>query len=207
MFFYLKILVFLFCLGLAPGAVSAAGAASGAASGQWEIDMEHSTVGFRIRHIVGYVPGVFSRFSGQVEYDPARPEQGQFYLLIDSSSVHTGVPARDEHLRSPDFLDVERSPKMIFSSRKVLRADGNNLIVIGDLTIRDVTAEVRVPLQVLGIADHPFVDKMPGVRVLGLQASFSINRLDFHVGSEEWTRMGIMGETVDLTIDMELLQR
>lgn len=48
---------------------------------------------------------------------------------------------------------------------------------------------------------------MPGTRVLGLHAAFSINRLDFHVGSEEWTRMGVMGETIDLTIDMELLQR
>jgi polyisoprenoid-binding protein YceI len=200
---FLRMLVFTFFCVCAPGALSAAEKEPG----QWEIDMEHSTVGFRIRHIVGYVPGVFSRFSGQVEYDPVRPENSQFYLLIDSSSVHTGVPARDEHLRSPDFLDVERSPKMIFSSRKVLREDGGSLVVVGDLTIRDVTAEVRVSLQILGIAGHPFADKMPGVRVLGLHASFSINRLDFHVGSEEWTRMGIMGETIDLTIDMELLQR
>jgi len=174
---------------------------------QWEIDPDHSTVGFRIRHIVGYVPGVFSRFSGEVKYDPASPESSHFYLLIDSSSVHTGVPARDEHLRGSDFLDAERSPKMIFSSRQVLREDDGALLVVGDLTIRDVTAEVRVRLQILGIAAHPFADKMPGVRVLGLQATFSINRLDFHVGSEEWTRMGVMGETVDLTIDMELLQR
>lgn len=200
---FLRMLVFTFFCVCAPGALSAAEKEPG----QWEIDMEHSTVGFRIRHIVGYVPGVFSRFSGQVEYDSVRPENSHFYLLIDSSSVHTGVPARDEHLRSPDFLDVERSPKMIFSSRKVLREDGGSLVVVGDLTIRDVTAEVRVSLQILGIAGHPFVDKMPGVRVLGLHASFSINRLDFHVGSEEWTRMGIMGETIDLTIDMELLQR
>lgn len=200
---FLRLLVFSFLCICAPGAFSAAGAQSD----QWEIDMEHSTVGFRIRHIVGYVPGVFSRFAGEVEYDPARPEKSRFYLLIDSSSVHTGVAARDEHLRSPDFLDVKRSPKMIFSSRKVLREDGDTIIVVGDLTIRDVTAEVRVPVQILGIADHPFTDKMPGVRVLGLHASFSINRLDFHVGSEEWTRMGIMGETIDLAIDMELLRR
>jgi len=200
---FLKILVFSFCCLSAPGTLSAAGKEPG----QWEIDMEHSTVGFRIRHIVGYVPGVFSRFSGQVEYDPARPEKSQIYLLIDSSSVHTGVPARDEHLRSLDFLDVERSPKMIFSSRRVLREDGDTLVVVGDLTIRDVTAEVQVPLQILGIASHPLTDKMPGVRVLGLHASFSINRLEFHVGSVEWTRMGLMGETVDLAIDMELLQR
>jgi polyisoprenoid-binding protein YceI len=200
---FLRILVFSFFCVSAPAALWAAERESG----HWEIDMEHSTVGFRIRHIVGYVPGVFSRFSGEVEYDPARPENSHFYLLIDSSSVHTGVSARDEHLRSPDFLDVERSPKMIFSSRRVLREDEDSLVVIGDLTIRDVTAEVRVRLQILGIAEHPFADKMPGVRVLGLHAEFSINRLDFHVGSEEWTRMGVMGETVDLTVDMELLQR
>lgn len=201
--YFLKIVVFTFFCILAPGVLVAAEKASG----QWEIDMEHSSIGFRIRHIVGYVPGVFSRFSGQVEFNAAMPEQSQFYFLIDSSSVHTGVPARDEHLRSPDFLDVERSPRMIFSSKKVVREDGDILVITGDLTIRDVTAEVRVPLQVLGVVDHPFKDKMPGVRVFGLHAAFSINRLDFHVGSEKWTQMGIMGETIDLTIDMELLQR
>lgn len=201
--FFWKIAVFLLCCGCVPGVLWAANAAPG----QWEIDAEHSSVGFRIRHIVGYVPGVFSRFSGQVEFDPQYPEKSQFYLLIDSSSVHTGVPARDEHLRSPDFLDVERSPRMIFSSRNVVREDGDTVVVIGDLTIRDVTAEVRIPLQVLGVVEHPFADKFPGTRVLGLHAAFSVNRLDFHVGEEKWTRMGVMGETIDLTIDMELLQR
>ena len=153
--FSLKIWVILLFCGLVPTALPAAGTAPG----QWEIDPDHSSVGFRIRHIVGYVPGVFSRFTGEVEFDPERPEKSQFYLLIDSSSVHTGVPARDDHLRSPDFLDVERSPRMIFSSRKVIREDGNTFVVIGDLTIRDVTAEVRVQLQVLGTAPHPFAAK------------------------------------------------
>ncbi len=199
----LKILVFVLLFGFTPGALSAAGPAPG----PWEIDMEHSTVGFRVRHIAGFVPGVFTRFSGQVDYDPARPEESQFYLLIDSSSVHTGVPARDGHLRSPDFLDVERSPRMIFSSRKVAREDGDTLVVTGDLTIRDVTAEVRIPVRVLGVVPHPLADGFPGAQVLGLHAAFSINRLDFHVGEEKWTRMGVMGETVDLAIDMELLQR
>lgn len=190
------------CLG-APGAFTAAGAEPG----QWEIDMEHSSVGFRVRHIVGHVPGEFASFSGQVEYDPARPENSQFYLLIDSSSVRTGVPARDEHLRGPDFLDAKRSPKMIFFSRKVLPVGGGTLIVTGDLTIRDVTAEIRIPVRILGLVEHPLTDTMPGVKVLGLHAAFSINRLDFHVGSDKWTRMGVMGETVELAIDMELLQR
>jgi polyisoprenoid-binding protein YceI len=173
----------------------------------WEIDLEHSTVGFRVRHIVGFVPGVFAKFSGQVEYDPARPENSQFYLLVDSASVHTGVPARDGHLRSGDFLDVEKSPRIIFASKKVARVDADTLVVTGDLTIRDVTAEVKVPVDILGIAEHPFTDKMPNTRVLGLHAAFSINRLEFHVGSQAWTAMGAMGETIDLTIDMELLRR
>lgn len=174
---------------------------------QWEIDLEHATVGFRVRHIVGYVPGVFARFSGQVEYDPAHPEQSQFYLLIDSASVHTGLPVRDDHLRSPDFLDVDRSPRIIFASKKVTPLDEDTLIVTGDLTIRDVTAEIQVPVDILGIANHPMKDTMPDTRVLGLHAAFAINRLDFNVGSVDWTTMGLMGETIELTVDMELLQR
>lgn len=176
-------------------------------SGPWESDGEHSTVGFRIRHIVGYVPGVFARFSGEVDYDPAAPTRAQFYILVDSASVHTGVPARDEHLRSPDFLGVEKFPRIIFASKSVTKGEGNILHVTGDLTIKDVTAELRVPVRILGIAEHPFKDKMPDTKVLGLHAEFSINRLDFHVGEAKWTQMGVMGETIDLTIDMELLQR
>ena len=176
-------------------------------SGAWEIDGEHSTVGFRIRHIVGHVPGVFARFSGEVEYDPAAPEKTQFYILVDSASVHTGVPARDEHLRSPDFLDVAKSPRILFASKSVAKGEGNVLLVTGDLTIKDVTAEIRVPVTVLGIAEHPFKHQLPDTKVLGLHAQFSINRLDFHVGEARWTQMGVMGETIDLAIDMELLQR
>lgn len=205
----LQILVFGLACVLGAGAAGATGAAGSAEekAQRWEIDMEHSTVGFRIRHIVGFVPGVFARFSGEVDYDPARPEKSQFYFLVDSGSVHTGVPARDEHLRSPDFLDVEKSPRIIFASRKVARVDGNTLLVTGDLTIRDVTAEVKVTVDILGIADHPFKDKMPNTKVLGLHAGFSIDRVEFHVGSEKWTQMGVMGENIDLVIDMELLQR
>ena len=59
----------------------------------------------------------------------------------------------------------------------------------------------------LGVAAHPFKDNFPDTKVLGLHAQFSINRLDFHVGEAKWTQMGVMGETIDLTIDMELLQR
>ncbi|WP_084435597.1 YceI family protein [Desulfomicrobium escambiense] len=187
------------------GAGSALGGVPDADS--WEIDGEHSTVGFRIRHIVGFVPGVFARFSGEVEYAPAAPEKSQFYILIDSASVHTGVPARDEHLRGPDFLDVEKSPRIIFASKSVSKGEGNVLYVTGDLTIKDVTAEIRVPVKVLGVAAHPFKDNFPDTKVLGLHAQFSINRLDFHVGEAKWTQMGVMGETIDLTIDMELLQR
>jgi polyisoprenoid-binding protein YceI len=189
------------------GLVLASPAQAQETSPEWEIDMDHSTVGFRIRHIVGQVPGVFARFSGEVEFDPGAPERSQFYILVDSASVHTGVPERDEHLRSPDFLDVERFPRIIFSSKRVFREDGDTLIVVGDLTIRDVTSEVRVPVRVLGVAEHPFKDKMPDTKVLGLHAAFSINRLEFHVGEAKWTQMGVMGETIDLTIDMELLQR
>jgi polyisoprenoid-binding protein YceI len=205
----LQILVFGLTCVLGAGSAGATGSAGAAEekAPRWEIDMEHSTVGFRIRHIVGFVPGVFAKFSGEVDYDPAHPEKSQFYFLVDSGSVHTGVPARDEHLRSPDFLDVEKSPRIIFASRKVARVDGNTLLVTGDLTIRDVTAEVKVPVDILGIADHPFKDKMPDTKVLGLHAEFSIDRVEFHVGSEKWTQLGVMGENIDLVIDMELLQR
>lgn len=187
------------------GASNAFGA--DAEASRWEIDVEHSSVGFRIQHIAGYVTGGFRGFTGEVEYTPEASENSQFYMLIDSASVDTRVAKRDDHLRSPEFLDVQRAPKIIFSSKTVFRESDAMLVVIGDLTIRDVTMEVRVPVQVLGVKDHPFTEQMPNTKVLGLSARFSINRRDFQVGSEKWTQMGVMGEQIELLVDMELLQR
>lgn len=178
-----------------------------AGAGEWLIDMDHSAVTFSVRHIVGTVPGMFDRFSGDVELDPAAPEKGQFYLLIDSGSVHTGVPARDDHLRSPDFLDVGRAPRIIFASRRIVPRNPKQFDVIGDLTIKDVTQEITVPVQIVGIVQHPMKERMPTTTVMGLHAEFRINRLEFHVGDPAWTQMGTLGDTVSLTADMELLRR
>ena len=176
-------------------------------SRRWEVDTEHAFIGFRIQHIAGHIPGVFSRFSVQMDFNPDAPEKAQFYFLVDSASVHTGLPKRDEQLRGEEFLDAANAPRIIFNSKEVLPGEDGSLTVVGDLTIKDVTAEVRVPVQILGIREHPMTDKMPGTRVLGLLAEFSINRLEFNVGSKKWSQMGLMGDTIDLTIDMELLQR
>ncbi len=173
----------------------------------WEIDTEHSSVGFRVRHISGFVSGFFTKYSGQVNLDPVRPEKGQFYILVDSASVHTGLPKRDEQLKSEIFLDVTKSPRIIFSSRQIIREDAGAYVVIGDLTIKDVTAEVRVPLTLLGVKEHPLKELMPNTKVLGLQAEFPIKREDFHVGNAKWTQMGVMGDTILISVNMELLQR
>lgn len=178
-----------------------------ASKDKWEIDAEHSTVGFKVKHISGYVSGVFSRYSGEVSFDPAHPEKAQFYILVDSASVHTGVPKRDEHLRSEIFLDVAKSPRIIFASKQIVREDADTYLVTGDLTIKDVTSEIRVPLTILGINEHPLKDVMPNTRVLGLQAEFPIKRTDFHVGTDKWTQMGVMGDTILLNVNLELLQR
>ncbi len=175
--------------------------------GAWEMDAEHSSIGFRVKHVSGFVTGFFTRFSGEVDFDPAKPGAGQFYLLVDSSSVATGVPARDEHLRGPDFLDVARFPRIMFSSRSVIREDGDSFVAVGDLTVRDVTSEVRVPFTFLGLRDHPFQDRLPGAEVMGLQARLSINRLEFQVGSGAWAALGAVGDTIDLTMDMELVRQ
>lgn len=175
-------------------------------AGVWKMDLEHSSIGFRIKHVSGFVTGFFRRFSGDVDFDPARPQNGQLYLLVDSASIETGIATRDDHLRGPDFLDAARFPRIIFSSKNVIREDGDAYVAVGDLTIRDVTTEVRVPLTLLGVRAHPSQDRFPGVEVMGLQARLAINRLDFQVGSGAWADLGNVGETIELTVDMELVR-
>ncbi|NCD26519.1 MAG: polyisoprenoid-binding protein [Deltaproteobacteria bacterium] len=172
----------------------------------WELDAEHSSIGFRVKHVSGYVTGFFSRFSGDIEFDPARPEDGRFYILVDSSSVTTGTPARDAHLRGADFLDVARFPRIMFASKAVIREDGDAYVALGDLTIRDVTCEVRVPLTFLGSRPHPLRDRLPGVEVMGLQAKLVVNRLEFQVGSGPWADLGVIGDSIELNMDMELMR-
>ena len=141
------------------------------ASGIYNFDKAHSFIGFRVKHLgLIEVPGYFRDFTGTVNYDEKVLANWTVEFTAKTASIDTGVPERDNHLRTNDFFDVETYPDLTFKSTKVTRL-GKILTVTGDLTIRDVTKSISFPFQIAGIlADGKGGSKM------GLIAETVINR-------------------------------
>ena len=111
----------------------------------YTIDNSHSDVGFSVRHMVfAKVRGHFTKWNAQLAFDPANPAKSSVEVSIDASSIDTREAQRDAHLRSPDFLDVERFPNLTYKSRRVEPAGDKKYKVAGDLTIHGVSREVAL---------------------------------------------------------------
>jgi|SRR3954454_7105529 len=144
------------------------------APGIWEVDTAHSRLGAVARHlVVTKVRGSFGVFGGTIVVGE-RPEDSTVEVRVDTTSINTGSPDRDQHLRSPDFLDVERFPEMTFRSTKVERAGETGLRVSGDLTIRDVSRPITLDAEFDGLTGDPW-----GGRRVAFTATTEIDREDW----------------------------
>ncbi len=152
--------------------------AGSALAASWDIDLAHSSVGFKVRHlIVSNTRGVFAKFSGEVEFDGKEITAGSAKMTIEVASLDTDDEKRDEHLKSPEFFDAAKFPQMTFVSRKVVAGKEGSFTLVGDLTIRDVTKEVSFHCEFHGI-----VEKDPwGMARAGFSAVTKIDRQDFNV--------------------------
>ena len=164
----------------------------------WQIDPNHTSAQFSVRHMgISTVRGAFTKVSGTATYDPADPGKTSIEVTIDASSVDTRVEKRDNDLRSPNFFDVAKYPTLTFKSKRVEAAGSGKLKVTGDLTIHGVTKEVV--LDVDG-PSAPMTDPR-GNSHMGASASTKINRKDFGVNGAS----AVVGDDVAITIDVELL--
>lgn len=170
---------------------------------QWQLDPDHTRFYFAIQHIYSTVRGEFADFTGDVFFDPARPEQSRFNLVVKTKGVNTNIGKRDTHLRSGDFFDTGKYPEMTFKSTKVAKVGDNRYRVDGLLTIKDVTKPLPLEFTYHGQKDSPL---MPGKVVAGLDTSFTLDRLAFHVGDGKFYKMGAIGKDVEVLITMELLR-
>lgn len=180
---------------------------------QWDFEPGHSAAEFRCRHMmVTWVRGHFKNVRGFLNFDPQDPSRASVKAEIDASVIWTGEPERDGHLRSADFLDVERHPRMTFVSSDVQVVGQHEFRVKGDLTIRGVTRPVTLNLQYLGQWETPFwedgVDKGPMIRA-GFVAATTINRHDYGVSWNASLEKGgvVVGEEVRITIDIEAIRK
>jgi len=177
-------------------ALSAAATAQG---GTWQVDPNHSSAQFSVKHLgVSTVRGAFTRVTGSAQYDTADGSKDSVDITIDASSVDTRVEMRDNDLRSPNFLDVQKYPNITFKSKQVKSSGTDKLQIVGDLTIHGVTKEVT--LDVDG-PSAPIKDPWGNQRI-GASASTKINRKDFGVNGAP----GVVGDDINITIDTELIQ-
>ena len=144
-------------------------------TGTWTIDPTHTRLGFVTRHaMVTKVRGSFTQFEGTLTLDGANPSASTAALTAQLASVDTGNADRDNHLRSADFFDVENNPAMTFATTSVKQTDGDEFVLVGDLTIKGVTRPVEIEVELDGIVTDPF-----GNTRAGFEGETEISRKDF----------------------------
>jgi polyisoprenoid-binding protein YceI len=142
---------------------------------KWIIDPDHTVAVFSICHLmIAKVRGHFSKITGMIYFDISDITHSSVEVTIDATSICTGIKKRDEHLKSPDFFDVEKHPEIIFKSSQVEVTSINRCKVYGDLTIHGVTHSVMLEVEYFGPVKSPF-----GATSMGFTATTVVNREDY----------------------------
>lgn len=166
----------------------------------YAIDPAHSSANFSVRHMmVTNVRGAFRKVSGTIVFDPENLDGSSVEATIEAGSINTNEDQRDAHLRSADFLHVEKYPRIEFKSRKVER-DGDELKVAGDLTIRGITRPVTLRVDE---TSEETKDAYGNVRI-GLSATTKIKRSDFGLTWNAVLEAGGLAVGDDVKIELEV---
>jgi polyisoprenoid-binding protein YceI len=169
----------------------------------YSIDYSHSDIAFSVRHMVfAKVRGHFTKWTAVLEIDDSDPTRSSVGASIDAATVDTRDAQRDGHLRSADFLDVEKFPKIEYKSRKIERSGNKKYKVTGDLTIRGVTREVVLDVEDLGRGKDPW-----GNERLAFNASATVDRGEFGLKWNQALEAGgvLVADRVDVEIDVQAI--
>ena len=171
-------------------------------AGRYELDRAHTAVEFVARHILTKVRGRFTEFSGWIDV-AEHPESSSLEVEVETASIQTNTEQRDEHLKSDDFLNVEKWPLMTFRSTAVRHTEGAGFEIDGDLTIRDVTRPITLTGEYLGTQTNPM-----GKTVLAATARTTLEREDWNVNWNMVLETGglLVSKKVDLEIEVEAIK-
>jgi polyisoprenoid-binding protein YceI len=171
----------------------------------FRIDKGHSHVNFKIKHMmISNVTGSFNDYNGQISYDPAKKEFTKFMGEVVTTSIDTGIKKRDEHLRSGDFFDVDKFPKIKFVMTEYKKVSDDEGKMIGTITIKDVSKKITFDVEIGGMINDPW-----GNTRLGFSMVSKINRKDFGLNWNRLLESGglVVGDKVKLMIDLELIKK
>jgi polyisoprenoid-binding protein YceI len=174
------------------------------APGEWEIEPMHSSIGFAARHIgLARIHGRFNSFAGAVRIGE-RVEQSAMHVVIDAASIDTSVRTRDDHLRSADFLDVQRFPTLEFYSDRFVHKGGSRWAITGALTLHGVTRTVTLDAEYLGLGNG-----MEGEVRAACRATTELHRDDFTVSWQSMLARGIavVGPSIRVDLDVQIVPK
>ena len=173
----------------------------GIAQNTWSVDNSHTKIEFAVSHLViSETVGFFKTFGGQITTTTDDFNGANIQFTVDVASINTDNDMRDNHLKSDDFFNAEKYPKMTFKSTSFKKIEGKKYKLTGLLTIRDVTKTVEFDVIYNGTVKDPYGKTKAGFKLTG-----SINRFDYGL---KWNTMAeagaVVGDMVDIKINIEL---
>jgi polyisoprenoid-binding protein YceI len=193
-----SIVVLLICLAMGTPLIAAAAA--------YQLDADHSSIQFKIRHLtVSNVTGTFNRVKGSASIEGEDPSTLKAEVTIEAASIDTGHEKRDEHLRTPDFLDVTKYPVITFVSKRIVKGEPGKLKLIGDLTLHGVTREITVDLE----GPTPEIKDPWGNFRRGTTGTAKIDRRDFGITWNKALDTGglVVGNDVGIYVEVEWVRK
>jgi polyisoprenoid-binding protein YceI len=170
----------------------------------WNFDISHSSINFHVRHLmIAKVHGRFTKWGGTLVLDETDITKSKIDVTIETGSVDTRDEKRDAHLRSADFFDADNLPTMTYKSTSITKVADDELEVTGDLTLRGVTKEVKLKVELNGKQKDPW----GGTRI-GFSAKASLNRKDYGLNWNAALEAGgvLVGEKVEINLEIQAVQ-
>ena len=172
---------------------------------KWVLDPTHSEVGFKVKHLMfTNVSGNFTKFEATATSDDENFDNASFDFSADVDSINTNNADRDGHLKSADFFDAEKFPKLTFKSTSVAKAEEGEYVVTGDLSLHGETKPVTLAVEYGGIQKDPWGNIKSGFSVTG-----KINRKDFGLSWNAALETGgvMLGEEVKIALELQFVKQ
>ena len=169
-------------------------------NGRYNFDPAHSNIGFRIKHMgLAEVPGSFTDYTGTINYNASDVTKSSVEFTAKVASINTAVEARDKHLRTADFFEVDKYPEMAFKSTKIEKKGRDQFSATGDFTLKGVTKQISLPFTINGFLK----DQRGGIK-LGVSALTTINRRDYGINYGGLLDNGIQMLSDDVQINLQI---
>ncbi len=172
---------------------------------KWALDPSHSEVVFKVKHLmIANVKGEFRKFDASVTSDGDNFDASSIQASISASSIFTNSDDRDNHLKSGDFFDAEKYPNLVFKGISLKKVDDDNFELKGNLTIKDVTKEVKLTVEFGGVNKDPWGNQKAGFSVSG-----KINRTDFGLNWNAALETGgvLVSEEVKINAEVQFVKQ